>query len=145
MATLNPALAAPRSDSRARLVAYWISTIIAPFSFVMGGTMALTHNPQMMEGYAALGLSASLATVLGAWQLAGAIVCVLPGLPLLKEWAYAGFGFLLTGAAALHLMHGDGLAKASQPLFFLLFVAISYALRPAGRRLPHRSAHGESA
>lgn len=144
MAALNPTLAVPRTDSRARLIAYWIFTILGPFSFVMGGTMFLTHQPQMIETLAGLGLPAYLATILGVWNLCGAIVCVLPGLPLLKEWAYAGFGFLLTGAAAVHLLHGDGLAKAAQPLPFLLFVILSYVLRPAGRRLPHRSAHGEA-
>lgn len=135
MATLNPVLDRPHADSRARLATYWLFTILGPFSFVIGGALFLTGQPQQIAQLAALGLPAILAPILGVAKLAGAIVSVVPRLALAKEWAYAGFAFLLAGASALHTLHGDGPAKALPPLMFLAFVGASYALRPASRRL----------
>jgi hypothetical protein len=65
----------------------------------------------------------------------GAIAIVVPGLPLLKEWAYAGFFFELSGAAASHALAADGPSQIVQPLVFLALVVASWWLRPAGRRI----------
>lgn len=140
MAIAAAPLAAPRADSKARLIAYWVFTILGPASFVMGGTMMLTGHPEAVNNLKTAGLPLYFATVLGFWKLAGAIVSVVPKTALLKEWAYAGFGILLLSASAMHLLAGDGFGKAVQPLMFLLFVLASYALRPASRRLVAREA-----
>jgi hypothetical protein len=67
--------------------------------------------------------------------LLGAIAVVIPRFPRLKEWAYAGFFFDLTGAAATRAFVGDGAADIIAPLFFLALVVASWALRPASRKL----------
>ena len=74
---------------------------------------------------------------LPAWTAmkALAIAIAAPGLPRLKEWAYAGMMFDLTGAAVAHGVAGDPIAKIVTPLVLLALVAGSWALRPAGRVL----------
>src|SRR5262245_36718115 len=118
-----------------RTVAYWTTTILGPASFVIGGVLALTQNEQAIAGMHHLGYPLYVGSILGTWKLLGAIACVVPGLPRVKEWAYAGFFFDLTGAAASHAAVGDPLSDVLAPIFFLALVAASWALRPSGRTL----------
>ena len=90
---------------------------------------------QVMATLAHLGYPNYFATILGIWKLLGAIAIVIPRFPRLKEWAYAGFFFDLTGAAASRTFVGDGIADIVAPLGFLVLVAASWALRPESRRL----------
>jgi len=118
-----------------RTIAYWITTILGPASFVIGGYLHLTRDPQVMAALAHLGYPAYFATIMGAWKLLGAIAIVVPGLPRVKEWAYAGFFFELTGAAATRAFAGDGIGDILAPLAFLALVMASRALAPF-RRMP---------
>ena len=120
---------------RARTIAYWVTTILGPASFVIGGYLHLTRDPQVMATLAHLGYPPYFAVITGAWKLLGAIAIVVPGFPRVKEWAYAGFFFELTGAAATRAFVGDSAADIAAPLVFLALVAASWALRPAGRVL----------
>ncbi len=122
-------------STRARTIAFWVTTIFGPASFVIGGYLHLTRDPQVMATLAHLGYPVYFATIMGVWKLLGAIAIVVPGMPRLKEWAYAGFFFDLTGAAATRAFVGDGAADILAPLVFLALVAASWALRPASRTL----------
>jgi uncharacterized membrane protein YphA (DoxX/SURF4 family) len=122
-------------STRARTIAFWVTTIFGPASFVIGGYLHLTRDPQVMATLAHLGYPAYFATIMGVWKLLGAIAIVVPGIPRLKEWAYAGFFFDLTGAAATRAFVGDSAADILAPLVFLALVAASWALRPASRAL----------
>ena len=121
--------------SNAKTIAYWVVTIFGPASFVIGGYLHLTRDPQVMATLAHLGYPAYFATILGTWKLLGAIAIVTPGFPRVKEWAYAGFFFDLTGAAATRAFVGDGVADIVAPLVFLGLVMASRALAPARRKL----------
>jgi len=123
------------SNPRLRNIAYWATTLFGPASFVIGGTLFVTQGEQQVATLAHLGYPAYLLYILGFWKLVGAITVVVPGVPLLKEWAYAGFFFDLTGAAASHAFAGDGIGPVLQPLPFLALVMASWALRPPSRRL----------
>jgi hypothetical protein len=123
------------ASERGRAIAYWLTTIFGPASFVVGGTLFLARGDEQLAVLAHLGYPAYLLTILGVWKWLGALAIVAPGLPLLKEWAYAGFFFDLTGAAASHAFAGDGLGAILPPLFFLGLVMASWALRPPSRRL----------
>src|SRR5262245_52167060 len=126
----------PVSNSqRWRTAAYWITTILGPASFVIGGTLFVTQGEQQVATLAHLGYPAYLLYILGFWKLFGAVTVVVPGVPLLKEWAYAGFFFDLSGAAASHAFAGDGVSAIFAPLLFLALVMASWALRPPSRRL----------
>ena len=125
---------------KARTIAYWITTILGPSSFVIGGYLHLTGDPQVMATLAHLGYPPYFAVILGAWKLLGAVAITVPGIPRVKEWAYAGFFFALTGAAATRAFVGDGAADIAAPLFFLALMAASWALRPGSRQLGHTAA-----
>jgi hypothetical protein len=125
----------PSKRQKARATAYWITTILGPASFVIGGCLFLAGAEQPATQLAALGYPPYLLRILGVWKILGAITAVAPGLPRLKEWMYAGFFFDLTGAAASHALAGHAISQVLQPLLFLAFVMASWALRPPNRRL----------
>src|SRR4029078_9545155 len=80
-----------------RAIAYWVTTILGPASFVTAGFLHLARDPQVMATLAHLGYPAYFATIMGVWKLLGAIAIVAPGVPRVKEWAYAGVFFALSG------------------------------------------------
>lgn len=118
-----------------RTAAYWTTTIFGPTSFVIGGVLALTQSDEVLASTAHLGFPAYFTLILGTWKLLGAIAVTAPGLPRVKEWAYAGFFFDLTAAAVAHAVVGDGAADIISPLVFLALVIASYLLRPPTRKL----------
>ena len=128
------------STERLKNIAYWVSTILGPASFVVGGVLQLSRAPEVVSALNHLGYPLYFATILGVWKIAGAIAVVVPGLPRVKEWAYAGFVFDLTAAAASHTFSGDTVVDVVSPLLFLGLVVASWALRPASRTLAASSA-----
>ncbi|WP_437551945.1 DoxX family protein [Sorangium sp. So ce367] len=122
-------------NDKARTIGYWIATGLLGFAFAAGGLADLSGSPQVLEGMAHLGYPAYFATLLGAWKVLGAVALFAPRFPRLKEWAYAGIFFDLTGAAASHAAVGDGAGKVLTPLFLVAIAAASWALRPESRRL----------
>jgi hypothetical protein len=84
----------------------------------------------LMEGMTHLRYPGYFVTIVGAWKVLGGITVLAPGLPRLKEWAYAGMIFDLTGAAACHAAVGDPAAKSAAPLVIAGIVLASWALRP---------------
>ena len=130
-------MAASRPMNRQKImtIAYWVTTIFGPASFVIGGFLFLTRDPQVLANNVRLGYPPYFVLILGLWKVLGAVAVVVPRFPRLKEWAYAGFFFELTGAAASHSLAGDGIADILTPLGFLVLVVASWALRPESRRL----------
>ncbi|HVZ34574.1 MAG TPA: DoxX family protein [Polyangiaceae bacterium] len=130
----------------ARVVGYWIVTGLSALAFAFGGSADLGHSPELMGAMAHLGYPVYLATLLGFWKLSGALAIVWPRTPRLKEWAYAGMFFDLTGAAFSHASSGDPAGRVLTPLVLLALVLASWALRPESRilgRLLPRSSRGE--
>jgi uncharacterized membrane protein YphA (DoxX/SURF4 family) len=123
-------------NDKARTIGYWIATSLVALAFLAGGAGDLSGSPAVLEGLAHLGYPAYVAVLLGVWKLLGAAVVAAPRLPRLKEWAYAGMVFDLTGAAFSHAASGDPAGKVITPLVVLAIVAASWALRPARRTLP---------
>ena len=123
------------SRTQLKTAAFWVATIFGPTSFVIGGVIGLMGSPEAVEGLHHLGYPAYFGVLLGAWKLAGAIAITLPGLPRLKEWAYAGFFFDLTAAAISHASLNDSVIDIVAPLGFLALVIASYVLRPDSRKL----------
>lgn len=116
------------------VIAYWVATSLLVLAFASGGVMDLRQTPEMLEGMKALGYPAYFATLLGLWKLAGALTLVVPGFGRVKEWAYAGMFFDLTGAAVSHAAVGDPLGKVLVPLVLTGVLVASWALRPSSRR-----------
>lgn len=120
---------------KARTIGYWAATGLAALVFLSGGIFDLMRSPQVVEGMRTLGYPAYFALILGAWKVLGAAAIVAPKFPRLKEWAYAGIFFDLTGASFSHLSSGDAASKVITPLVILAIVAVSWRLRPASRVL----------
>jgi uncharacterized membrane protein YphA (DoxX/SURF4 family) len=99
---------------------------MAAFGYLSGG-------PQSVEGFAHVGYPQQLRIILGIAKPLGAIVLLMPGLPRLKEWAYAGFTFAWISAFVAHYLANDG-AKAFMPVILLAVLAVSYVTRPVNRQ-----------
>ena len=119
----------------ARTICYWLATAPTAFVFLSGGVADVLRPSFVVEGMTQLGYPTYFCVILGIWKILGGIAVLAPGLPLVKEWAYAGMLFSLTGAAASHAAVGDPPAKIATPLVILAIVATSWALRPESRAL----------
>ncbi len=118
-----------------RFIAYWTATALIALALLSGGVASVARAEPNVRGMAELGYPAYLLLVLGAWKLLGALVLLAPRLTLLKEWAYAGIAFDLSGAAFSHAAIGHPAGKVAVPLVLLAIAFCSWALRPADRRL----------
>src|SRR4030088_2341782 len=116
-----------------RKIAYWGSTAIAAASLLMAATY-LTGSEQVVSGFAKAGYPQYLRIILGIVKPVAAIVLLLPGFALLKEWAYAGVTFALA-MATISAYVSDSAGKWILPLVLLALVAVSYITRPPNRRL----------
>lgn len=120
---------------KTRRIVYWVTTALTAFVFLSGGVVDLLRPDFAMEGMRALGYPDYFASILGVWKVLGGAVILLPRMPRVKEWAYAGMIFDLTGAAASRAASGDGAASVLIPLGIALIVATSWWLRPLDRVL----------
>jgi hypothetical protein len=130
----------------AKAIGYWAATGILSAEFLMGGVFSLVRPPPVVAGIQHLGYPSYFALILGTWKILGVLALLAPRFPRLKEWAYAGIVFDLTGAAVSHLASGDG-SVALGPVFFLALTIASWALRPSSRvvgSLPGATSHGVS-
>src|SRR5215813_11056094 len=89
-----------------RTLAYWICTALVAFFMISGG-LANTFLQASIAGLVKLGYPPYFARILGVWKILGGIAILVPGFPRLKEWAYAGLIFELTGAAITDAVAGD--------------------------------------
>jgi len=117
----------------ARKIVYWGSTALASLA-LLGSLSYLTGSEQVVSGFAKAGYPQHLRIVLGIAKPLAAIVLLLPGLGLLKEWAYAGVTFALVMAIISGYLSGDGKSWMLAPVVLVL-VAVSYLTRPPSRRL----------
>ncbi len=118
---------------KGKLIAYWVTTVLFAVGFGFGAVADVTLNDFAKEAMTHLGYPLYVARMLGVFKLAGIAVMLAPGLPRLKEWAYAGFAIDLLGASVSHYSVGDGAQNIATPILFLAVAGASYVLRPAGR------------
>jgi hypothetical protein len=127
---------------KVRPIAYWSVTAIIAGETLAGGLTDLIQGREslvlgkpVVDVVTQLGYPAYLLKILGTLKLAGAVVLLAPGFPRLKEWAYAGVTFELTGAAASHALRGNTPGEVIGCLILAGFALVSWALRPPSRRL----------
>jgi len=128
--------------NRSRSFTYWISTAFLSLGLLGTGIQQLLHveavgavGPPFAWGIVRLGYPVYILTILGIWKILGVIAILLPGYPLLKEWAYAGFFFLLTGALYSHLASGHPSNELIAATTLLILTILSWYFRPANRKL----------
>jgi uncharacterized membrane protein YphA (DoxX/SURF4 family) len=118
----------------AKSVAYWAVTLVFAALMTYDAFACLSRDPKMMMALASLGYPSYFPIILGIAKVLGVIAIIVPDAPRTKEWAYAGFTFMLIGAFFSHLAAGQT-NEAAKPVVVLLIMAISYLLRPPFRRI----------
>jgi hypothetical protein len=123
-------------------IIYWISTLWLALGMVSTAAVQLLKvqsegalAPPGVYGMTHLGYPVYLLTLLGVWKMAGVIAVLVPKFPVVKEWAYAGFFFTMSGAVFSHIANGDPMNSLIPSLLLLVLTVVSWYFRPAGRKL----------
>ena len=122
---------------------YWISTLWLASGMLATGTLQLFKAkaegalaPPGVYGITHLGYPIYFLTILGVWKVLGVVAVLIPKFPLLKEWAYAGFFFAMTGAVFSHVAVGDPVKEIFPASLLLILTVGSWYFRPADRKIP---------
>jgi hypothetical protein len=126
---------APSTWGRRSSYAYWALTAVVIAESAVGGTMDLLRMAPFYPILIQLGYPSYLSTILGTAKLLAAVVVAAPGLPRLKEWAYAGIMINMLGAIASSTAAHQAPGNLVAPGVFAGLTMLSWALRPSSRRL----------
>jgi len=117
-------------------IIYWIATVwLALGMFSTGLVQVLQTKDEIDLIVKGLGFPAWFLPLLGTWKILGVIAVLVPRFPLIKEWAYAGFFFSMTGAVYSHIVVGNPMLNLFGPMLLLVLTVASWYFRPADRRL----------
>lgn len=116
-------------------IIYWTATALLSVGMLGSGISQLLHVKEMDDLIAHVGYPLYFMYIIGVWKILGVIAILIPKFKLVKEWAYAGFFFLMTGALLSHLAMGDAGKAIFGPLFQTIFIILSWYFRPADRKL----------
>lgn len=117
-----------------RCVSYWLATAAVAGELGLGGLWDIARLPTVAGLVMHLGYPSYFLVLLGTWKVLGAVALLIPGRPLLKEWAYAGAFFTYTGAMVSHLTTGYAVGELSLLVPLTILTVLSWALRPRSRR-----------
>ena len=127
---------------KASKIIYWIATIWLSTGMISTGIMQLVKAkaegalaPPGVYGIQALGYPVYFLTLLGIWKILGVVAVLIPKFPLLKEWAYAGFFFIMSGAIYSHVATGHSFGEIFPSLLLLILTVVSWYFRPANRKI----------
>src|SRR5580704_12839769 len=118
-----------------KIIWYWIITGILSFCIFTGGLFQALQLPGVIKGFKPLGYPTYFISIIGIWKVLGIVAILVPGFKLLKEWAYAGIFFTMTGAVISHIASNDIKAQIIAPILFSVFTVLSWYLRPADRKI----------
>lgn len=116
-------------------IIYWISTLWLALGMTSTGIVQLIKMDEEVAKMTQIGYPEYILTLLGVWKILGVITVLIPKFPLLKEWAYAGFFFNMSGAIFSHLAMGDATGELFGPTLLLVLTIVSWYFRPAGRTI----------
>ena len=127
------------SAPRARAFIYWTATVFVAGNALIAGVMNILRISPFPTILMHLGYPAYFGTMLGTWKVVGALALVIPKYPRVKEWAYAGSFIDYTAAIVSYIAVGAGcVTNLAGPLVTIILLGVSWALRPASRRLRDR-------
>ncbi len=115
-------------------IIYWIATIWLALGMVSTGIVQLIKMKEEVDMMTHLGYPLYFLTILGVWKLLGVVAVLIPKFPLVKEWAYAGFFFAMSGAVFSHIATGDGPIELFGPILLLVLTIVSWYFRPADKK-----------
>lgn len=110
-------------------VIYWIFTIWMSLGMMSGAIVQLAGMKEEADMFRHLGYPLYFLSILGVWKILGVIAVLIPKFPLLKEWAYAGFFFAMSGAVISHLAVGDTMGEIFPALLLLALTILSWSFR----------------
>ncbi|MGL4610956.1 MAG: DoxX family protein [Trueperaceae bacterium] len=121
-------------------IIYWAITGFLAFGMLAQGVSQIVHTQGYVDTIMVqLGYPSYFLTIIGVWKLLGVIAILMPRFNLLKEWAYAGFFFVMSGALVSHLASGAPILATVPALILLVLIVLSWYFRPADRRMtPNR-------
>ncbi|SFD91443.1 DoxX family protein [Flavobacterium phragmitis] len=120
--------------SKRNKIIYWIATLWLALGMISTGIVQLIQLKEETEMMNHLGYPLYFLTLLGVWKLLGVIAILIPKFGLLKEWAYAGFFFAMSGAVVSHLAVGDGTKELFGPVLLIVLTIVSWYYRPENRK-----------
>ena len=122
--------------TKTQKIIYWVATLWLALGMVSTAIVQLMKNPTEVDKITRqLGYPVYILTIIGVGKLLGAVAVLVPRFPLLKEWAYAGFFFAMSGAAISHIAMHHGMGDVFPSLLLLLLTVASWYFRPADRKL----------
>src|SRR5882757_4437068 len=123
-------------------IIYWVATLWLALGMVSTAAVQLLKTKEGQGGLDSvihLGYPVYILTILGVWKVLGVVAVLLPGRPvflnIVREWAYAGFFFVTTGAAFSHIASGDAVTALLPALLLLILTLVSWYFRPADRKI----------
>lgn len=121
--------------SKRNKIIYWIATAWLALGMLSTAIVQLIKEEKEVQNITQLGYPVYFLTILGTWKILGVIAVVMPKFPLLKEWAYAGFFFAMSGATISRIAAGDAMSAIFPSLLLLTLTVISWYFRPADRKI----------
>lgn len=124
--------------NKAKKITYWVATVWLSLGMVATGISQLTQQaegPGAVKAMIKLGYPTYFLTIIAVWKLLGVIAILAPRFPILKEWAYAGFFFAMSGALISHIAVADSAAELFPAGLLLVLTGISWFTRPVDRKL----------
>lgn len=115
-------------------IIYWVATLWLALGMVSSGIVQLLHVKEEVDLMTHLGYPLYFLTIIGVWKMLGVATVLLPKFPLVKEWAYAGFFFTMSGAVISHAVAGDGAKEFFGPVLLLILTVVSWYFRAADRK-----------
>ena len=119
-------------------IIYWVATIWLALGMVSTGAVQLMKANEGQDGVdmiTHLGYPVYLVTILGIMKVLGVVALLIPKFPLLKEWAYAGFFFMMSGAIFTHIAAGNSMSEIFPSLLLLVLIVVSWYFRPSDRKI----------
>ena len=116
-------------------IIYWVATLWLALGMTSTGIVQLIKMKEEVDMFNRLGYPVYLMTLLGVWKMLGVIAILVPKFPLVKEWAYAGFFFAMSGAVFSHFAVGDGAKEFFGPVLLIVLTVLSWYFRPAERKI----------
>ena len=111
-------------------VIYVTSTAILVLEVLAGAFMDLARLPLVVQDVQSIGYPTYILYIVGVWKVLAVGALLWPRLPRLREWAYAGIFFEMSGAAASHVLAGDPIGKYAAPLVFTFLTLVSWRFQP---------------
>lgn len=116
-------------------IIYWIATLWLCLGMLTSGVVQVIHLKEEVDFMTLLGYPVYFLTIIGVWKILGVVAVLAPKFPLVKEWAYAGFFFTMSGAFFSHIAVGDTFGEMFPSLLLTTLTVVSWYFRPAERRL----------